>query len=138
MLDRSTRPRPGASPSASGRSDRASRAGTPSTSSTSKRTLGSAKAGTSTKGVTSSGAVASNAARATRVAGRGLASSRSRFERRAAAARRRPRLLAGIGAGLLLLVGALVWVGWFSSLLTVTTVQVRGASGQAAAQVLKA
>jgi cell division protein FtsQ len=69
------------------------------------------------------------------VAGRGLASSRRRFERRAAAARRRPRLLAGIGVVLLLLLGLLVWLGWFSSVLTATAVEVRGAAGTAAGQV---
>ncbi|WP_404393595.1 cell division protein FtsQ/DivIB [Humibacillus xanthopallidus] len=73
--------------------------------------------------------------RATRVAGRGLASSRRRFERRAAAARRRPRLLIGIGVALLLLLGLVVWLGWFSSVFTATAVEVRGASGAAAAQV---
>jgi cell division protein FtsQ len=78
---------------------------------------------------------ASPAARVSRVAGRGLASSRSRFERRAAAARRRPRLLAGIGGGLVLLAGLVAWLGWFSPLLAVTSVQVHGVSGSAAAQV---
>ncbi len=80
-------------------------------------------------------AAGSRTSRATRVAGRGLASSRRRFERRAAAARRRPRLLAGIGVALLLLLGLLVWLGWFSSVLTATAVEVRGAAGAAAAQV---
>lgn len=82
-----------------------------------------------------SAAPASRAPRASTVAGRGLASSRRRFERRAAAARRRPRLLAGIGVGLLLLLGLVAWLGWFSSVLTATTVEVRGATGAAAAQV---
>ena len=81
-----------------------------------------------------SSATGSRTRRATRVAGRGLASSRRRFERRAAAARRRPRLLAGIGVALLLLLGLLVWLGWFSSVFTATAVEVRGASGAAAAQ----
>ena len=76
----------------------------------------------------------SRTSRATRVAGRGLASSRRRFERRAAAARRRPRLLIGIGVALLLLLGLVVWLGWFSSVFTATAVEVRGASGAAAAQ----
>jgi cell division protein FtsQ len=80
-------------------------------------------------------APASRASRAGTVAGRGLASSRRRFERRAAAARRRPRLLAGIGVGLLLLLGLVAWLGWFSTVLTATTVEVRGATGAAAAQV---
>jgi cell division protein FtsQ len=77
----------------------------------------------------------SRASRATRVAGRGLASSRRRFERRAAAARRRPRLLAAIAVAVLLLLGLLVWLGWFSTVLTTTAVEVRGVSGAAATQV---
>ncbi|HET7800964.1 MAG TPA: FtsQ-type POTRA domain-containing protein [Humibacillus xanthopallidus] len=82
-----------------------------------------------------SAAPASRSPRRTTVAGRGLASSRRRFERRAAAARRRPRLLAGIGVGLLLLLGLVAWLGWFSTVLTATTVEVRGVSGAAASQV---
>lgn len=73
--------------------------------------------------------------RATTVAGRGLASSRRLFERRAAAARRRPRLLAGVAVGLLLVLGLTAWLGWFSTVLTATSVEVRGATGAAAAQV---
>jgi cell division protein FtsQ len=69
------------------------------------------------------------------VAGRGLSSSRARFERRAAAARRRPRLLAGVGVVLLLVVGLLAWLGWFSGVLTATQVQVRGVTGASAAEV---
>ena len=69
------------------------------------------------------------------LAGRGLRSARERFERRAAAARRRPRLLAGAVAGVLALAALLVWVGWFSSLLTVTAVRVEGLSGPTAAEV---
>lgn len=86
-------------------------------------------------GSSASSAAGSRTSRATRVAGRGLASSRRRFERRAAAARRRPRLLIGVGVALLLLLGLVVWLGWFSSVLTATAVEVRGASGAAAAQV---
>lgn len=70
-----------------------------------------------------------------RVAGTGLASSRSRFERRAAAARRRPRLVAGVLAGLVLLVGLVVWVGWYSSALTASKVEVQGVTGAGAADV---
>ncbi|GAA2742286.1 hypothetical protein GCM10009868_11650 [Terrabacter aerolatus] len=70
-----------------------------------------------------------------RVAGTGLASSRTRFERRAAAARRRPRLVAGVLVALLLVAGALAWLGWFSSLLTVSRVEVHGVSAAAAGQV---
>jgi cell division protein FtsQ len=69
------------------------------------------------------------------LAGRGLSSSRARFERRAAAARRRPRLLAAVGVGLLLVLGLLAWVGWFSGLLTATRVEVRGVTGAAATDV---
>jgi cell division protein FtsQ len=70
-----------------------------------------------------------------RVAGTGLASSRTRFEKRAAAARRRPRLVASVLVGALLLVGLLAWLGWFSSVLTVSRVEVQGVSAGAAAQV---
>lgn len=93
---------------------------------------------TKTKKTTAHGArpvSTSRAARATRVAGRGLASSRTRFERRASAARRRPRLLAGVAVGILLLVGAAIWVGWFSTVATATAVEVQGVTGTAAAQV---
>ncbi len=69
------------------------------------------------------------------VAGRGLSSSRARFERRAAAARRRPRVLAGVGVVLLLVLGLVAWLGWFSGVLTATQVQVRGVTGAAAAEV---
>ena len=69
------------------------------------------------------------------VAGTGLASSRARFERRAAAARRRPRLVAAVLVMVLVLAGVLVWLGWFSSVLTATTVEVRGVTGPAVAQV---
>lgn len=72
---------------------------------------------------------------ARRVAGTGLASSRTRFERRAAAARRRPKRLAAVGAALLVLVGVVVWLGWFSSAMTASTVEVRGVTGAGAAQV---
>ena len=69
------------------------------------------------------------------VAGRGLSSSRARFERRAAAARRRPRVLAGVGVVLLLVLGLVAWLGWFSGVLTATQVQVRGVTGAGAAEV---
>ena len=70
-----------------------------------------------------------------RVAGTGLASSRARFERRAAAVRRRSRLLVAILVGLLLGCGLAIWLGWFSGALTATTVEVRGVGSSAAAQV---
>src|SRR5262245_48920594 len=69
------------------------------------------------------------------VAGTGVASSRARFERRAAAARRRPRLVLAAVLALLLLAGLAGWLLWFSSALTATTVEVRGVSGPAVAQV---
>jgi len=70
-----------------------------------------------------------------RVAGTGLASSRTRFERRAAAARRRPRLVAGVLVGALLLGGLVAWLGWFSSVLTASRVDVSGVGAAAAGQV---
>ncbi len=70
-----------------------------------------------------------------RVAGTGLASSRTRFERRAAAARRRPRLVAGVLVALLLVAGLVAWLGWFSSVLTASRVEVHGVSPGAARQV---
>lgn len=70
-----------------------------------------------------------------RVAGTGLASSRTRFERRAAAARRRPRLVAGVLVALLIVAGVVAWLGWFSSILTVSKVEVDGVSPAAAGQV---
>lgn len=70
-----------------------------------------------------------------RLAGTGLASSRTRFERRAAAARRRPRLVAGVLVAVLLVAGLVAWVGWFSSVLTASRVEVHGVSPAAAGQV---
>lgn len=68
----------------------------------------------------------------------GLASARERFERRAAAARRRPRRLAAVVAAMVLGVGGIVWLGWFSSVLSASEVQVRGVSGSRAAAVERA
>ncbi len=65
----------------------------------------------------------------------GLASARSRFERRAAAARRRPALLWGSVVGLLLVAGLVAWLGWFSAVLPASEVRVEGATGAAAAQI---
>lgn len=59
-------------------------------------------------------------------AGGGLASSRRRFQLRAAQVRRRPWRLAGWATGTLALLVALVWVVFFSSLLAVRTVAVDG------------
>src|SRR5215218_8218220 len=70
-----------------------------------------------------------------RLAGTGLASSRSRFERRAAAARRRPRLVGGLLAALLLAAALVAWLGWFSSVLTASRVEVHGVSAAASQQV---
>lgn len=70
-----------------------------------------------------------------RVQPTGLSSARSRFERRAAAARRRPRLVAAGAVGLLLVLGAVAWLGWFSSILTATSVEVAGVPATQAAKV---
>lgn len=74
---------------------------------------------------------------ARRVAGTGLASSRTRFEKRAAAARRRPRLVASLLVGALFVVGFIAWLGWFSGVLTASKVEVTGVGAGAAAQVRK-
>ncbi|MEO7753931.1 MAG: FtsQ-type POTRA domain-containing protein, partial [Terracoccus sp.] len=65
----------------------------------------------------------------------GLSSARSRFERRAAAARRRPALLWGSAVGLLLVAGLVAWLGWFSSVMPASDVTVEGATGAGATQV---
>ncbi|GAA2023763.1 hypothetical protein GCM10009740_11400 [Terrabacter terrae] len=70
-----------------------------------------------------------------RLAGRGLASSRTRFERRAAAARRRPRLVAAVLAVVVLVAVLAVWLGWFSSALTASRVEVRGVPAAASGRV---
>jgi len=67
--------------------------------------------------------------------GTGLASARARFERRAALARRRPLFLVAAVVAVLLVAGSAVWLGWFSSVLTATAVEVRGVTGPAAARV---
>lgn len=54
--------------------------------------------------------------------------SRARFERRAAAVRRRPWRLLGVVGGAVLLLAAVVWVVGFSSLLATRTVSVTGLS----------
>ncbi len=73
----------------------------------------------------------------TGLGGTGLPSARERFERRAAAARRRPRLIAGLALALVVLVGGLFWLGWYSSLATADRVQVEGVAGSAAVEVEK-
>ncbi|MEO6996617.1 MAG: FtsQ-type POTRA domain-containing protein [Terracoccus sp.] len=65
----------------------------------------------------------------------GLSSARARFEKRAAAARRRPRVIASVAVALLLLVGLVAWLGWFSPVFTADTVVVQGASKAQSAQV---
>ena len=70
-----------------------------------------------------------------RAADTGLASARARFERRALAARRRPRLIAGTVAAVVILVGVLVWLGWFSTLVAVRQVDVRGVPAAQAAKI---
>lgn len=57
----------------------------------------------------------------------GLASARARFEGRALAVRRRPQRVVAIAVGLLLLMGLLAWLGWYSPLLTAESVRVEGA-----------
>lgn len=66
---------------------------------------------------------------------KGLSSARARFERRAARARRRPRLVAVLLVLTLLLAGGAVWLGWFSSLLLAERVEVRGVKSSQAATV---
>lgn len=66
--------------------------------------------------------------------GTGLGSARERFERRAASARRRPRLVWGGVLALLALVGAAVWVLWFSPLLQAEKVVVQTGPGVSAAE----
>ncbi|HKX66971.1 MAG TPA: FtsQ-type POTRA domain-containing protein [Intrasporangium sp.] len=68
--------------------------------------------------------------------GRGLASARRRFERRAARARRRPWLVALVATVVVLLAGGAVWLGWFSSLLLAERVDVRGV-GSSEARVVR-
>ncbi len=73
------------------------------------------------------------------VSGRsGVSSSLARFERRAAAARRRPRVVVAVLVLVLVLAGVAVWLGWFSNALNATTVEVRGVTGPAAVQVRSA
>lgn len=68
----------------------------------------------------------------------GLSSARIRFEKRAAAARRRPRVIAGVAVALLLVMGLVAWLGWFSPVFTADSVVVKGASKAQAAQVRRA
>ncbi|GAA6527055.1 FtsQ-type POTRA domain-containing protein [Intrasporangium sp. DVR] len=67
-------------------------------------------------------------ARAGEEPGRGLPSARARFERRAARARRRPLLIALVLTLVTAVVGGVVWLGYFSSLLLAERVEVRGVS----------
>lgn len=89
-------------------------------------------------GATSTTSTTSTTATAKQVAGRGLASARTRFERRAAAARRRPKVIFGAAVGLLLLFGLVAWLGWYSPLLTADAVQVNGVKGAQAGAVRSA
>lgn len=73
-----------------------------------------------------------------RGSGTGLASARARFERRALAARRRPRLVAGAVLAVVLLAGVLVWLGWFSTVLVVKQVEVRGVPAAQVAAIRQA
>lgn len=67
---------------------------------------------------------------------KGLTSARARFERRAARARRRPRVVGVALVLTLLLAGGVVWLGWFSSLLLAERVEVRGV-GSSQAKVVR-
>ncbi len=63
---------------------------------------------------------------------------RARFERRAATVRRRPRVLLAVGAALVVLLAATVWVVGFSSLLAARTVTVTGLADPAEQQAVLA
>lgn len=65
----------------------------------------------------------------------GLSSARARFERRAAAARRRPRLIGWVAVAALLMVGLVAWLGWYSPVFRADTVQVEGVSQTQSDQV---
>lgn len=67
--------------------------------------------------------------------GTGLSSARERFERRAARARRRPRLVALVLAIAVIAAGGLTWLGWFSTLLLAQTVTVEGVNATQARAV---
>lgn len=54
--------------------------------------------------------------------------ARQQFEKRAAAARRRPKLIGAVIALIIALGALVVWLGWFSSVFQVTTVKVAGVS----------
>jgi cell division protein FtsQ len=62
--------------------------------------------------------------------------SRSRFERRAAAVRRRPRTLLAVVTALVLVIGVLVWLVGFSSVLATRTVTVTGLADAAEQQAV--
>ena len=66
----------------------------------------------------------------------GMDRSRARFERRAAAVRRRPRTLLAVVAVLVLGIGVLVWLVGFSSVLATRTVTVTGLADAAEQQAV--
>ena len=70
-----------------------------------------------------------------REARQGLSSARDRFERRAASARRRPRLIWSVAVATLLLVGLVAWLGWYSPVFTADSVAVEGVTKAQADQV---
>ena len=66
----------------------------------------------------------------------GMDRSRARFERRAAAVRRRPRTLLAVVAAVVLVAGVLVWLVGFSSALPTRTVTVTGLADAAEQQAV--
>src|SRR4051812_24012314 len=73
-----------------------------------------------------------------RAARRAADAPRARFERRAATVRRRPRVLLAVGAGVIVLLAALVWLVAFSSVLAARTVTVTGLADPAEQQAVVA
>lgn len=68
----------------------------------------------------------------------GVASSRVRFEQRAAAVRSRPKRIIAWGVALLVLMGLVGWVFWMSPVFTVDEVRVEGGPSDGATSVLSA
>lgn len=66
----------------------------------------------------------------------GVERSKARFERRAAAVRRRPRTVLAVVSALVVLIGVLVWLVGFSSVLATRTVTVTGLADTAEQQAV--